>query len=206
LVKNKSGMKFELPDLPYKTNALEPNISVKTLEYHYGKLQKDYVDNLNSSISETKFQDIDLETIIKIADGPVYNYAAQVWNHTFYFEALTPGKNTLSKGPFADVIKNNFGSISFFKKAFAKAANFSFVSGWIWMVLTQTGEIKILHENHVGNPLRKGFIPLLNCDLWEHAYYLDYQNRRTDYLNAFHELINWEIVEKRYNEAILILN
>ena len=195
-------MKFELPDLPYEINAFEPYISMKTIEYHHGELQKDYINILNNLIPETKFKDIDLETIIKIADGPLFNYAAQVWNHTFYFQGLKPGNNSILKGHFVEVIKNNFGSVSFFKKAFTNAANSSFVSGWIWLVLNPKGSIEILYENHAGNPLRKGFIPLLNCDLWEHAYYLDYQNRRADYLKAFWALINWEMVEKRYNNAI----
>lgn len=195
-------MKFELLDLPYEMNAFEPFISMKALEYHHGDLQKDYINNLNILIHKTKFENIDLETIIRIADGPVFNYAAQVWNHNFYFEGLKPGNNSKLKGRFAEVIKSNFGTVSFFKHAFFKTAGALFVSGWIWLVLNQNGTLEILRENYAGNPLRSGFIPLMNCDMWEHAYVLDFQNRRTDYLESFWKLINWEVIEQRYNSAI----
>jgi len=202
--KQNPGMRYELHDLPYEMNALEPHISGKTIKYHHENLQKDYINNLNILLTDTKFTNIDLETIIRIADGPVFYYAAQVWNHTFYFEGLKPGNNSKIKGPFAEIIKNNFGSVSFFKNAFFKAAGSLFVSGWIWLVLNQKGTLGIIMEDHLGNPLRRGLFPLMNCDLWEHAYYLDYQNRRGDYLESFWKLINWELIEKRYYEAISI--
>jgi superoxide dismutase, Fe-Mn family len=195
-------MSFELADLPYNTNALEPYLSKKTIEYHYSKHLHGYVANLNKLIQGTNYKNLDLETIIKVADGPVFNNASQVWNHIFYFECLRPaGKNSI-KGPFADVIKRNFGTIAFFKNAFAKAAGSIFGAGWIWMVLDQNGSIQILPRSNAGNPLRIGFIPLMTCDLWEHAYYLDYQHRYNDYIDAFWKLINWNIVETRYNLAI----
>jgi superoxide dismutase, Fe-Mn family len=194
-------MKFELPQLPFEMNSLEPGISRKTLEFHHGKHHQAYVTNLNSLITGTKFENYDLETIIKVADGPVFNNASQVWNHTFYFESLNPaGKNGLN-GPFANVINGTFGSVSLFKETFIKASQSLFGSGWAWLVWNLKGSIEIIQESNAGNPLRKGLIPLLTCDVWEHAYYLDYQNRRPDYLAAFWNLINWKIVEKRFDEA-----
>jgi len=195
-------MKFELRELPYDTNAFEPYISGKTLEYHHGKLQRDYIAKLNSLIPDTKFQNTDIETIIKIADGPVFIYASLIWNHTFYFEGLKPGNTSTLSGPFADVIKRSFGSVSFFKKTFTNAGISVLVSGWIWLVLNSKGTLEILKECQSGNPIRTGFVPLLNCDLWEHAYYLDYQNRRQEYLDIFWKFINWEIVEKRYYDSV----
>jgi superoxide dismutase, Fe-Mn family len=193
-------MKFELSELPYDLNALEPYISRMNLELHHEKHYQTYITNLNSRIIGSKFKNLDLETIIKVADGPVFNDAAQVWNHRFYFEGLKPGKNAL-KGPFAEVIKRNFGSVLFFKNSFFKAALSLFGAGWIWLVLKPEGSIEILQKSNAGNPLRIGLVPLMNCDLWEHAYYLDYQNRKKDYMEAFWKLINWEMIEKRYKES-----
>jgi superoxide dismutase, Fe-Mn family len=195
-------MKFELPDLPYETNAFEPYISRSTIEYHHGKLQKNYVNNLNNLIHDTKYKNFDLEAIIKIADGPLHTYASLVWNHTFFFEGLTSCDCSKLSSEFADIIKKNFGSISFFRKEFTLAANSLLISGWIWLVMNSKGSMEIVKESHAGNPLRTGYLPLLNCDLWEHAYYLDYQNRREGYLKNFLKLINWKKVEERYNDAI----
>jgi superoxide dismutase, Fe-Mn family len=192
-------MRFELPDLPYELNSLEPYISGMTLEIHHRKIHQDYVTNLNKLVPGTKFDNIDLETIIKVADGPVFYNAAQVWNHTFYFEGLKPGYNIL-KGPFAEIIKNNFGSIAFFKNTFTKTALSLTGVGWVWLVLNQYGLLELIQEKNAGNPLRNGIVPIMNCDLWEHAYYLDYHSNRQDYLEAFLKLINWEIIEKRYKE------
>ncbi len=193
-------MKFELSELPYELNALEPYISKMTLELHHTKHNQTYITNLNSEIIGTKYKNLDLETIIKVADGPVFNYAAQVWNHKFYFEGLKPGNHNTLKGPFADLIKRNFGSVSFFKNSFIKVALSLFGAGWAWLVLNPERSIEIILKSNAGNPMRIGLVPLMNCDLWEHAYYLDYQNRRKDYLEAFWKLINWEKIEKRYNE------
>lgn len=195
-------MKHKLPALPYEMDALESYISRKTLELHHGKHLQAYITNLNKLIPGTKFEDMDLDTIIKVADGPIFNNAAQIWNHTFYFEGLKPGKRIM-EDPFGVVIKSNFGSVSFFKNSFTKAAESLFGAGWVWLVLTQKGSIEILQKSNAGNPLRIGLIPLMNCDLWEHAYYLDYQNRCHEYVNAFWKLINWELIERRYNDAIL---
>jgi superoxide dismutase, Fe-Mn family len=193
-------MRFELPDLPYELDALEPYISKKTLEFHRGKYHQTCLSNLNNLIQKTKYKSLDLETIIKVSDGPVFNYASQVWNHTFYFECLQPGDNNPVKGPFAEVIKRNFGTFSFFKNTFARAAESLFGAGWVWLVLNPSGSMEIIQKSNAGNPLRIGLNPLLTCDVWEHAYYLDYQNSRQDYLKAFWKLISWEIIEKRYSE------
>jgi superoxide dismutase, Fe-Mn family len=195
-------MKFELLELPYDLDALEPNISRLNLELHYEKHYQTYITNLNTRVNGSKFENLDLETIIKVADGPVFNDAAQVWNHRFYFEGLKPGNNTL-KGPFAELIKRNFGSVSFFKNSFIKASLSLFGAGWVWLVFNPGKSMEIVAKSNAGNPLRIGLIPLMNCDLWEHAYNLDYQNREKDYLEAFWKLINWEMIEKRYNKFIL---
>ena len=193
-------MKFDLSPLPFNLNGLEPYISKKTLELHYG-YHFGYARDLNNLLTGTKFKNLEIETIIKIADGPIYNTAAQVWNHSFYFDSLIPGVNKL-KGVFADVIKNNFGSISFFKNSFFKSAESLFGAGWIWLVMIPGGSVEIIQKSNAGNPLRSGLIPLLNCDMWEHAYYLDYNNKRRDYLEAFWKLVNWEVISKRYHDAI----
>jgi len=197
-------MKFDLPDLPFKMNSLEPNISRKTFEFHHRKHHQAYVTNLNNLITGTKFENDDLETIIKVAEGSVFNNASQVWNHNFYFESLNPvGKHDL-KGPFINVINGTFGSVSLFKETFIKASLSLFGSGWVWLIWNPKGTVEILQESNAGSPLRKGFIPLLTCDVWEHAYYLDYQNRRNDYMNAFWSVINWEIIEKRFQDARIL--
>lgn len=194
-------MKFELAELPYDINAFEPYISRGTFQYHHGKLQKDYVATLNKIVPDTEFKDSDLINIIKMASGTVYTYASLVWNHSFYFEGLKPGFTSLPKGSFAELVKRDFGSIAFFKKVFISSADSISVSGWIWLVVNQKGILEIIREDRAGNPLRSGSVPLLNCDIWEHAYYLDYQSRRLDYVTSFLGLINWELVEERYRKA-----
>lgn len=191
-------MKFELPKLPYEMNALEPFISQRTLEFHYGKHHQTYVTNLNNLISETKFENAALETIIKEAEGPIYNNAAQVWNHTFYFMGLVKFKECAPQGILAEALKKSFGTFADFKEAFTKASVSLFGSGWVWLVKNEKGLLEIIQESNAGNPLRKGLKPLLACDVWEHAYYLDYQNRRPEYINAFWSLINWEVIEERF--------
>ena len=195
-------MKFKLSCLRFETNALEPYISGKTLEFHHSKHHQAYITSLNSLIQGTKYINTDLETIIKIADGPLFNNAAQVWNHSFYFDELRPWNNQGITGPFTDIINESFGSVSFLKETFVKSAVSLFGSGWVWLVLNPKGQIEIIQKCNAGNPLRIGLIPLLTCDVWEHAYYLDYQNRRSDYIESFWKLINWDIIEKRYNDAI----
>ena len=191
-------MKFELPVLPYEMNALEPFISKKTLELHYGKHHQTYISNLNNLIPETKFENAQLETIIKEAEGPVFNNAAQVWNHTFYFLSFSKNNESEPQGVLAEAINKRFGTFADFKDAFTKASTSLFGSGWVWLVKNQNGSLEIIQESNAGNPLRKGLKPILTCDVWEHAYYLDYQNKRPEYLNAFWKIIDWKVIEKRY--------
>lgn len=196
-------MMFELNALPYELNSLEPKISERTMINHSKKLHYGYLEKLNNLIVGTRFGNLDLETIIKISDGPIFNNAAQVWNHTFYFDGLKPSDNTTLNGPIAEVLKRNFGSTIFFKNTFLKAVVSHFGVGWIWVVLNQNGVIEIIPKNDAGNPLRNGLIPLLACDIWEHAYYLDYQDSRTDYFEAFWKLINWDVIMNRYHNAVI---
>ncbi|HEX2920041.1 MAG TPA: superoxide dismutase [Bacteroidales bacterium] len=194
-------MLYKLPSLKYKTDALEPHISRKTLELHHDKHHDAYVNNLNSLVIGTKYEDAEIESIIKVADGAVFNNAAQVWNHTFFFEGMTPGSGTSLSDGFSIILSKQFGSVQSFKEIFIKSALSLFGSGWVWLLWNPKGSLEIIQENNAGNPLRKGFIPIMNCDVWEHSYYLDYQNRKTEYLEAFWTLVNWEIIEKRYLKA-----
>ncbi|MFA4853006.1 MAG: superoxide dismutase, partial [Bacteroidales bacterium] len=178
-------MVFELPFLPYAQNALEPNISARTLEFHYGKHHQAYVNNLNNLIKGTEFENASLEDIIKNATGSVFNNAAQIWNHTFYWESLAPKAGGEPAGALADAINKSFGSFVQFKEKFSAASTTLFGSGWAWLVKKQNGLLDIVQESNAGNPMKNGLIPLLTCDIWEHAYYLDYQNRRADYIAAF---------------------
>lgn len=198
-------MKFNLSPLPFKLNGLEPYISEKTLELHYRNHHNGYVKDLNNLIAGSKFNNLDIETIIKIADGPLFNSAAQVWNHSFYFDCLSAEANNKPAGLFAEVIKSNFGTVSFFKNSFFKSAESLFGAGWIWLVMNTTESIEIVQKSNAGNPLRAGLIPLLNCDMWEHAYYLDYNNKRRDYLEAYWKLVNWEVIGKRYTSALQMM-
>jgi Fe-Mn family superoxide dismutase len=191
-------MAFELPKLPYKTDALVPFISAETLEFHYGKHHQAYVNNLNGLVPGTEYENSDLESIIKKAEGPVFNNAAQVWNHTFYFESFSKTGKKLPFGPLADEINRSFGSFESFRELFTKSAATLFGSGWAWLAKKDDGTLQILQESNAGNPLRKGLKPLLTCDMWEHAYYIDYRNRRPDYIKSFWEIIDWDIISMRY--------
>lgn len=191
-------MKFELPALPYANNALEPVISEKTIEFHYGKHHLAYVNNLNNLVSGTKFENADLETIIKESDGGIFNNAAQVWNHTFYFEQFTPNGGGAPAGALADAINEKFGSFETFKTEFVNAGVTTFGSGWAWLVKNAEGKLEIVKESNAGNPMTKGLQPIFTFDVWEHAYYLDYQNRRPDHLAALWNIINWDLVSKRF--------
>ncbi|MDD2277681.1 MAG: superoxide dismutase [Bacteroidales bacterium] len=191
-------MKFELPKLNYALDDLSPIISRQTLEFHHGKHHQAYVNNLNNLIQGTKFENADLETIVKEADGGIFNNGAQVWNHTFYFEAFSKNPKAEPMGKLAEAIERDFGSFAKFKEAFTQAAATIFGSGWAWLVKDASGRLEITKESNAGNPLRNGLTPILTCDVWEHAYYLDYQNRRPDYLTSFWKLVDWGIVEKRF--------
>jgi Fe-Mn family superoxide dismutase len=191
-------MAFELPKLPYKLDALVPFVSEETLEYHYGKHHQAYVNNLNGLVPGTEFENADLETIIKKAEGGIFNNGAQVWNHTFYFEAFSKNGRKEPVGDLAEAIKKSFNSLDSFKEQFNKAAGTLFGSGWAWLAKAQDGSLQILQESNAGNPLRKGLKPLLTCDVWEHAYYIDYRNKRPDYIKNFWEILDWEKVASRF--------
>ncbi len=191
-------MSFELPRLPYSYDAFAPLLTAETFEYHHGKHHQAYVSNLNGLIPGTEFENADLVTIIKRAGGGIFNNAAQVWNHTFYFESFSKTGGKQPSGAFADALKGGFGSLESFKEQFTKAAATLFGSGWAWLVKTEDGSLRIIQESNAGNPLRQGLKPLLTCDVWEHAYYIDYRNRRPDYLKAFWEITDWDVVSSRY--------
>ncbi len=193
-------MAFELPALPYELNALEPVIRKQTLEYHYGKHHQAYVTNLNNLVQGTKFENSSLEDIIRGAEGGIFNNGAQVWNHTFYFMALNPSGCKEPRDKLSDTINANFGSFGEFKEKFSKAAATLFGSGWAWLIEKPDGALDIVQESNAGNPMRQGFIPLLTCDVWEHAYYLDYQNRRPDYIKNFWNLVDWKIIDERFKQ------
>ncbi|MBU8893045.1 MAG: superoxide dismutase [Bacteroidales bacterium] len=191
-------MAFELPNLPYAYDALEPFISKQTLEFHHDKHHAAYVNNLNNLIKGTEFENANIVDIITKAKGGIFNNAAQVWNHTFYFDQF--GKNKIEKlsGQLLVAINASFGSFDEFKEKFSVAAKTLFGSGWAWLVKKPNGSLEIIQTSNATNPLTEGLIPILTCDVWEHAYYLDYQNKRPDYVGNFWSLIDWEIVSGRY--------
>lgn len=191
-------MKFSLPELPYAHNALEPIISEKTISFHYGKHHLTYVNNLNGLVEGTEFADADLDTIVKKSEGPMFNNAAQIWNHNFYFLSLTPTRGSQPSDKLATAINAGWGSLDNFKAEFNKAAITVFGSGWAWLVKDGEGKLSIVKESNAGNPLTRGLIPLLTFDVWEHAYYIDYQNRRADYVAALWDLVDWKIVSDRF--------
>ncbi len=191
-------MAFELPKLPYGLDELAPVIDKQTMEFHYGKHHQAYVTNLNNLVPGTQFEKASLEDIILGADGPIFNNGAQVWNHTFYFESFKPKGGGEPQGALATAIVAQYGSFAEFKEQFSKAAATLFGSGWAWLVKKQDGKLEIVQEGNAGNPLRRGLTPLLTCDVWEHAYYLGYQNRRPDYIKDFWNLLNWELISSRY--------
>jgi len=188
---------FKLPELPYANNALEPVISSRTIEFHYGKHHQTYVNNLNNLIIGTSFENATLDELVTKAEGGMYNNAAQVWNHTFYWESLCPQHKTQPSGAILQAINEQFGSFDTFKEKFSAAAATLFGSGWAWLVKNGT-KLEIIQESNAGNPMRKGFKPLLTIDVWEHAYYLDFQNRRPDYIKDFWTIVNWDMVNKRF--------
>jgi len=188
-------MAFELPPLPYDMSALEPFISKETLEYHYGKHHQAYVNNLNNLVPGSQFETASLEEIIKTSSGGVFNNAAQVWNHTFYWECLAPNGGGEPIGTVQDAIVESFGSFADFKEQFSKAAATLFGSGWAWLVKTADGKLEITQESYAGNPITSGQTPLLTCDVWEHAYYIDKRNKRPEYIADFWNLVNWDKIK-----------
>ncbi|MEG1654308.1 MAG: superoxide dismutase [Fe] [Hafnia sp.] len=192
-------MSFELPALPYEKNALEPHISAETLEYHYGKHHNTYVVNLNNLIKGTEFEGKSLEEIIKTSTGGIFNNAAQVWNHTFYWHCLSPKGGNAPTGAVADAINKAFGSFEAFKEELTKSAVGNFGSGWTWLVKKADGSLAIVNTSNAATPLTSGDKPLLTVDVWEHAYYIDYRNARPKFLEVFlNNLANWKFAEANF--------
>ncbi|MFA5960531.1 MAG: Fe-Mn family superoxide dismutase [Tatlockia sp.] len=188
-------MSFTLPPLPYAKDALAPHISAETLEYHYGKHHQAYVTNLNKLIAGTEYEHLSLEEIIKKSRaGGIFNNAAQVWNHTFYWHCLSPKGGNAPTGKLADLLTKSFGSFEAFQEQFTQAAIATFGSGWAWLVQDSEGAIKITSTSNAETPMTKEETALMTCDVWEHAYYIDYRNARPEYLKAFWSLVNWEFV------------
>ena len=190
-------MAYELPELPYAKDALEPYISKETIEYHYGKHHAGYVKNLNGLVPGTEFETSELETIIKKADGGIFNNGAQVWNHTFYWNCMSPDGGGEPTGALMNALKSDFGSFDAFKEQFSKAAATLFGSGWAWLVKTPAGKLEIVQESNAGNPLRNGLEPILTCDVWEHAYYIDKRNLRPAYIEDFWKVVDWNTIANR---------
>lgn len=192
------GNRFKLPPLSYEMNALEPVISQETMEYHYGKHLKGYIDNLNRLVTGTPFENADLQTIVKYATGPIYNNGAQALNHIIYFNTFSPEAVHEPTGALLEAIGRKWVTFDNFKKSFSEAAVSLFGSGWVWLVKDDKGELFILQESNAGNPLSEGYTPLLGFDVWEHAYYLDYQNRRADHIEKLWTIVDWDTVGARY--------
>lgn len=189
-------MAIELPALPYAIDALAPHISQETLEFHHGKHHATYVTKLNAAIPGTEFETMSLEDIIKKSSGPVFNNAAQIWNHTFYWNCLSPNGGGEPTGAVADAINKTFGSFAEFQAKFDDKAVNNFGSSWTWLVKNADGSLEIVNTSNAGTPMTSGQTALLTVDLWEHAYYIDFRNARPAYLSAFWKLVNWDFVAK----------
>jgi len=189
-------MEHALPALPYPLDGLQPHISKETLEFHYGKHHQTYVTNLNNLIKGTEFESASLEEIVKKSSGGVFNNAAQIWNHTFYWNSLSPKGGGAPSGALAAAIDMKWGSFDAFKEAFTKSAVGNFGSSWTWLVKKTDGSLDIVNTSNAATPVTTADTPLITCDLWEHAYYIDYRNRRPDYLGAFWSLVNWDFASK----------
>ena len=187
-------MSFELPKLPYEITALEPYISKETLEYHHGKHHNSYVNNLNKMIKGTEFEQFSLDEIVLKSEGGMFNNAAQIWNHTFYFNGFSPDGGGEPTGVLADKINAAFGDFASFVDQFNKKAATTFGSGWVWLVQNNNGGLEIINSFNAGNPLTEGYHPLLTCDVWEHAYYVDTRNDRGAYVKNFWNIVNWDFV------------
>lgn len=188
-------MTLKLPELPYARNALEPHMSAETLDYHYGKHHKTYVETGNKLISGTEFENMALEEIVRKSSGKIFNNVTQVWNHNFFWQCLTP-KQAAPGASLKDALSRSFGGIEEFKKQFTETAVNVFGTGYAWLVKNTDGSLAILGTDDAGNPMTSGKTPLLNCDVWEHAYYLDYRNARPKYLEHYWAIVNWGFVEK----------
>jgi Fe-Mn family superoxide dismutase len=191
-------MIHELPPLPYAIDALAPHISAETLEFHHGKHHKTYVDNLNKLIPGTEFENLSLEDIVRKSSGGIFNNAAQIWNHTFYWNCLAPNAGGKPSGALAAAIDTAFGSFDAFKEKFSQTAITTFGSGWGWLVKNAAGGLELVSTSNAGCPLTAGQTPLLTCDVWEHAYYIDYRNARPKYVESFWNLVNWDFVARNF--------
>ncbi len=191
-------MEHSLPQLPYAHDALAPHISKETIEFHYGKHHQTYVTNLNNMIKGTEFENATLEDIVKKSSGGIFNNAAQIWNHTFYWNSLSPNGGGEPTGALKDAIIKKWGSFDEFKKAFTQTCVGTFGSGWGWLVKTPAGELELVSTSNAATPLTTANKPLLTCDVWEHAYYIDYRNSRPNYMDAFWKLVNWEFANKNF--------
>ncbi len=191
-------MKFELVKLPYAADALEPVISKQTIDFHHGKHLQAYVNNLNNLVPGTKFENADLVTIVKESDGAIFNNAGQVLNHELYFTEFSPKGGGKPSGKLAEAIDAAWGSFENFQKEFETNGVGLFGSGWVWLAKDKDGKLSITKESNAGNPVTKGLTPLLGFDVWEHSYYLDYQNRRADHLHELWKIVDWDVVGKRY--------
>jgi Fe-Mn family superoxide dismutase len=191
-------MAFELPKLLYAKKALAPHISEETVDFHYGKHHQTYVTNLNNLISGTEFECLSLEDIVKKSSGVIFNNAAQIWNHNFYWKSLSPNGGGQPTGTLAEAINKKFGSFSAFQEEFTKCAVTTFGSGWAWIVKDADGNLLLVSTSNAGCPLTSDQTPLLTCDVWEHAYYIDYRNARPNYLKAFWALVNWDFAAENF--------
>ena len=191
-------MEHKLPDLPYALDALAPHISKETLEFHYGKHHQTYITNLNNMIKGTEFENMSLEDITRKSSGGMFNNAAQVWNHTFYWMGLSPKGGGEPTGALAEAINKKWGSFAKFKEEFSKTAVGTFGSGWGWLVKKADGSLDLVSTSNAATPLTGADKPLLTCDVWEHAYYVDYRNARPKYVEAFWNLVNWDFVAKNF--------
>jgi Fe-Mn family superoxide dismutase len=189
-------MQHRLPDLPYAADALEPHISAETLEFHHGKHHRAYVTKLNELIAGTKYEDLPLEEVIRTASGAIFNNAAQTWNHSFYWNCLSPAGGGAPSGQIAKALDAKWGSFDKFKEELSQSAATNFGSGWTWLVKNEQGQLEVLNTANAGTPLTGGKAPILTIDVWEHAYYIDYRNVRPQYVEAYWQLVNWEFAKR----------
>jgi Fe-Mn family superoxide dismutase len=201
LVSTSNALEFELPVLPYALDALQPHISRETLEYHYGKHHLSYVEKLNALVANTRMENTGLEDIIRTSTGSVFNNAAQVWNHSFYWECMTPQGGGDPGGDVGRAIRSSFKSFDEFRTLFKKHAVENFGSGWTWLVKARDGALVVRNTDDADTPIRTGETPLLTCDVWEHAYYIDYRNARPKYVDAFWNVVNWRFVEQNFTQG-----
>lgn len=194
--------RFELAPLPYDYTALEPHISAETLHFHHDKHHQAYVNKLNELLSDSPLASASLDEIVLQSSGPLFNSAGQHWNHDFYWKSLAPASHRSASGELLEALQQRFGSLEAFKEAFEQQAAALFGSGWTWLVLDQSDELQIVQTKDADTPIRQSLIPLFTCDVWEHAYYIDYRNARPQYLSNFWQVLNWEFVEANYTTGL----